>query len=77
MLEETILNTEQKPALKPWESRRISKEQYKEYVAKNKARQINAPEVGQPAPDFEINTSTLTANLQVNHCVYRLYVVNR
>jgi len=48
------LNAEQKPALKPWQSRRISKEDYEEYVAQKKARQINAPEVGQPAPDFEI-----------------------
>ena len=29
------MNTEQKPALKPWESRRISKEEYEEYMVQS------------------------------------------
>lgn len=48
------MDADQKPALKPWESRRISKEEFEEYMARSKARQVNAPEVGKPAPDFEI-----------------------
>ena len=37
-----------------WGDGGITKEEFDAYLAKKDARQVNAPIVGEPAPDFEI-----------------------